>query len=563
MLFPYPVFLSLAVVASFGAAALAQEAPPVTVAPSTLEAAPVAPVAPEVPVVQSAPVAQGSMSIAQWLTEDTTLVKIGGRQLDAVPLRAFYLQRGYTAAWSNPTAIINDVQALAYAEGMTPELYGIPTTSSEAERDILVSDSLARFARDVAIGRVSPTRSVGGMGPGLRGTVDPVAFLVDVSANKAAPALVEALAPPYAGYTRLKAALPKYRALVAAGGWRAIADGPSIKPGISDARIPLVRARLIATGELDASAAHGNVLDSALSVALKKFQTNNGMEPDGAVGKQTLTALNISAEDRLRQLESNLERWRWMPRTLPNTHIVVNLPAARLEFIKDGEIKLSMRTVVGDRGHPTPTMMTTMMAVIVNPTWTVPASIASKEILPKLRTNPDYLAKSNMQILSSSENGVHATGQGVDWSRHTSFPYQIRQAPGPGNALGYIKFALNNNDGIYLHDTPSRSYFKRAERALSHGCIRLERPLSLAQEVIAGDSSAGRINGMISAGGTKTLGVKAQVNVYLTYMTAWADDDGTVHFRSDVYGHDGRLRTALKRGETMADTSDSVTKRGS
>lgn len=496
--------------------------------------------------------AQTPVEVQRRLEDASGTAKVGDRVVELANLREFYRERGYRLAWSGTgqTAadrLLSDIQTIAQAEGLPPEPYAVGEASSEFDRDLLVSDALARFARDLATGRVSPTRLVGGMGPETRPAVDGTRLLRDLAAGKDLVASVDPLPPAYAGYHRLRRALELYRTLVRNGGWTAIPDGPSIKPGMEDDRVPALRKRLIATGELDAKHDKGKQLDQTLSAALKLFQSRHGIEADGAVGKATLAALNVSAEDRLKQIMANMERWRWMPRSLDPTHIAVNLPAAHLELVRNGEIHMAMRVVVGDVQHQTPTMQTTMTSVVLNPTWTVPPSIATKEILPKLRKDPGYLVANNMQILDEFPDGsIQAQGVGIDWHRYSKFPWRIRQAPGPDNALGQVKFNLSNQDDIYLHDTPKRQYFGRIFRALSHGCVRLERPVALAQALVPGEFTD-KVESLIAENATKTVKLDKPLTVYLMYMTAWADDDGTVHFRDDLYGHDGRLKAALKR----------------
>lgn len=492
---------------------------------------------PEVPV-----------EVQRRLEDGAGSIRIGDRVIDPAALRDFYRQRGYRLAWSDSAPhLLQDAQAIAQAEGLIPENYEVDGAGSDIERDLLVSDALARFGHDLAIGRVAPTRLVGGMGPETRPGFDSSGFLRIVAASGDLNASAAALPPAYAGYHRLQRALAHYRALAQRGGWTAIPDGPSIKPGQEDDRLPPLRKRLIALGELAPQHDKGKTLDQTVVTALKRFQGRHGIEADGAVGKATLAALNVSAEDRVRQILVNLERWRWMPRSLDSTHIAVNLPAAQMELVRDGEIQMTMRVVVGDVQHQTPTMRTAMTSVVLNPTWTVPPSIATREMLPKLRKDPNYLVANNMQILDAFPIGSpEAQGQGIDWHKYRKFPWRIRQAPGPDNALGQIKFNLSNDDDIYLHDTPKRQYFGRIFRALSHGCVRLERPVALARALVPADWSD-KVDDLILAADTKTLKLERPLTVYLMYMTAWADEDGTVHFRDDLYGHDGRLKAALKR----------------
>ncbi|MBC7950468.1 MAG: L,D-transpeptidase family protein [Rhodospirillaceae bacterium] len=495
------------------------------------------------------------VDVQRRLEDATGIAKIGDRTIDLAPLKDFYRQRSYRLAWSGSgeataARLLMDLQAIALAEGLVPETYGVPATGSDIEHDILVSDALARFGRDLATGRVSPSRLVGGMGPESRPAFETDKFLRDLAGGKELITQATALPPAYAGYHRLRQAMEKYRELVRAGGWTAIADGPSIKPGNEDDRVPMVRKRLIASGELEAKHDKGKLLDGQVSAALKRFQLRHGIEADGAVGKATLAALNVSADERLRQIQANMERWRWMPRALDSLHIAVNLPAAHLELVKNGEIQMAMRVVVGDVKHQTPSMVTTMTSVVLNPTWTVPPSIATKEILPKLRKDPNYLSSNNMHILEAfPEGSPQAQGVGLDWHKYSKFPWRIRQAPGPDNALGQVKFNLSNQDDIYLHDTPRRQYFGRLFRALSHGCVRVERPVQLAQALVSSEW-AQRIDDLIIDANTKTLKLEKPLTVYLMYMTTWADEDGTINFRDDLYGHDGRLKAALKRPRT-------------
>ncbi|MCR6630660.1 MAG: L,D-transpeptidase family protein [Magnetospirillum sp.] len=504
--------------------------------------------------------AETPVEVQRRFEDSAGTVKIGERIIDLMPLRDFYRERGFRLAWGGlpgqaaAERLLGEVHAVATAEGMQPDQYAVTLASagSELDRDLLVADALVRFGRDLATGRVTPSRLVGGMGAETRPAFDSTKFLRELAGGKEFASLAEPLPPAYAGYHRLKRALERYRALAGAGGWTAIPDGPSIKAGMEDDRVPLVRKRLIATGELDAKHDKGKVLDQHLTSALRRFQQRHGIEADGAVGKATLAALNVSADERLKQILANMERWRWMPRTLDATHIAVNLPAAHLELVRNGEIQMAMRVVVGDVQHQTPTMQTTMTSVVLNPTWTVPPSIATKEILPKLRKDPNYLASNNMQILEAfPEGSTQAQGLGIDWNKYGKFPWRIRQAPGPDNALGQVKFNLSNQDDIYLHDTPKRQYFGRLFRALSHGCVRLERPVALAEALVPSEY-ASKVDDLIAETNTKTLKLERPLTVYLMYMTAWADDDGTVHFRDDLYGHDGRLKAALKKARTSA-----------
>lgn len=497
--------------------------------------------------------------VQKRLDEDGGLARIGDRVVELAPLKDFYRKRGWKLAWSGGgesagDQMLMDIQAYAMAEGLSPESYAVPATNSDMEHDLLVSDALLRFGRDLATGRVGPSRSYGGLGPETRPGFDATAFLAKVAEGRPLSDLVDRLPPAYAGYQRLKTALEHHRQVARGGGWPAIPEGPSIKPGMEDERVPALRRRLVAGGELEEGQGKGKVLDDRLVAALKRFQHRHGLAADGAAGPQTIAALNVSAEDRVRQLQVNLERWRWMPRRLEPLHVAVNIPAQMLELVDHGEVKMKMRVVVGDLKHPTPGLQATMTSVVLNPTWTVPPSIASREILPKLKKDPNYLASNNMRILDAfPDDSPLAAGVGVDWASYDAgrFPFRLRQQPGPDNALGLVKFNLKDSDDIYLHDTPQRSAFSRPYRALSHGCVRLEKPVELAQAVLA-DVWDEKLDDIIAEKQTKTLKLERPVTVYLLYWTAWVEDDGSVHFRDDIYGHDARLRSALRRARQPA-----------
>lgn len=487
------------------------------------------------------------------LNAESGIIRIGDRAIDLPPLKEFYRQRGYKLAWSGVSGenqashALADAQTIAFSEGLSPDVYVAPRASSDIERDLLVSDALLRLGRDLASGRVVPTRAVGGMGPETRPSFDGTRFLNDLAKGKSLAAQIRPLLPAYAGYVRLRNAQEKYRRFVQQGGWPTIPDGPSIKPDQEDDRVPALRKRLIASGDLASELSQGTVLDAPLQEALKKFQAIHGLDPDGSVGKRTLAALNVSAQERLNQIAMNLERWRWMPRRLAAEHIAVNLPAAQLELVENGLIVLTMRAIVGDVNHPTPTMLTSMPSLVLNPTWTVPPSIASHEILPKLRKDPNYLAINNLRILDVPEDSPQVQGQGINWAQMgDTMPYRLRQSAGPDNALGQIKFNLSNRDDIYLHDTPKRGYFGRHYRALSHGCVRVERPVDLAEAVL-GNAWRGKVPDQLAENNTKTLRLERTLTVYLLYMTSWADDEGVIHFTEDMYDNDARLKAALKR----------------
>jgi len=479
---------------------------------------------------------------------------------DSRTLREFYRARGYHLAWTGPKGaagarLLDELPNLAAAEGLDRSPYVLPTSSStEIEADVLQSSALLRLGHDIAIGRVDPDRAFGGFGGKNRNGFDGVRFLRGLADGKALSDQAAAFQPPFVGYLRLKEGLERTRAIARAGGWPSIPDGPKLVPlETVDERLPILRRRLIASGDLDPALADGTAYDAPVVEAVKRFQRRHGLDPDGTIGARSLAALNVPVEVRLRQIAANLERWRWMPHQLGRLHVSVNIPAASLDLVEDGAVALSMRVVVGDTRHPTPSMDTSMSSVVLNPPWSVPTSIVNNEILPKLRRDPNYLANSNLQIADYPEDSPEAAGDGIDWNAiGKKFPYRLRQPPGPDNALGQLKFNLRNADDIYLHDTPNHRAFSRAFRALSHGCIRLEDPVGLG-EILLGNRWQGRLGENLNADKkTRTLKLERNIPVYLVYFTAWVDPTGDINFREDIYGHDRRLGQALRQSRAPA-----------
>ncbi|KIL98314.1 hypothetical protein CCC_03597 [Paramagnetospirillum magnetotacticum MS-1] len=477
---------------------------------------------------------------------------------DGKALRDFYRARQGLPAWSGDNAasgkaLLAQISGLALAQGLDPAAYALPTGAGEMDADVLISAALLRFGRDLSVGAVLPARNLGGFGAETRGEFDGARFLKALAEGKPLTEQIDVISPQYVGYMRLRDGLEKARAIAAAGGWPSIPDGAKLVPGDTDDRVPVLRRRLIASGDLGDGLAEGRTYDAPLAEAVKRFQLRHGLEPDATIGGKTLAHLNVPADARARQIAVNMERWRWMPHSFGRHHIAVNIAAQQMEVVEDGAVAMSMRVVVGDVKHPTPSMSTTMSSVVLNPAWRVPTSIANKEILPKLRKDPNYLTSSKLQIVDYPEGSPESAGDGVDWNAiGKKFPYRLRQPPGPDNALGQLKFNLTDSDDIYMHDTNNRRVFGRSYRALSHGCVRLERPVELG-ELMLGPRWQGKLAENIAANrSTRTLMLERTTQVYMMYWTAWTDEAGILHFRDDIYGHDRRLMTAMERSRSPA-----------
>lgn len=283
------------------------------------------------------------------------------------------------------------------------------------------------------------------------------------------------------------------------------------------------------------------VFDTTLQEYVREFQWQYGLKPDGEFGSQTMAALNVTLEDRVKQIAINLDRWRWCNRRWGEQHLMVNIPAYIVQAYESDELVHEQITVVGSRIHRTPVFQDMMLFVEFNPYWNVPYSISSREILPKLRTDDNYLARNNMLLLSG---GKKVNPANVDWSEiySNNFPYRIRQEPGPKNALGRVKFLFPNEYSIYLHDTPSQKPFKETIRAYSHGCVRLYEPIRFAEYILDGSKyDAEKIKKTLDRKKNKRIELDEPIPIYILYFTTWVDKENNLRFQPDVYKRDRDL----------------------
>jgi murein L,D-transpeptidase YcbB/YkuD len=282
-----------------------------------------------------------------------------------------------------------------------------------------------------------------------------------------------------------------------------------------------------------------------IKLALRSFQTRNGLDADARAGVKTLEALNLSAAERANQIAANLERWRHLPRQLGERHIAVSIAGYTLDLIENGTSIFHTRVIVGKARSRSPMFRATVSAVTFNPPWNIPPSIASREILTKLKHDPGYLAAHDMVIVG---RGDDPSGLTVDWNSMSArnFPFRLQQRPGLKNSLGVIKLEMPNKFNVYLHDTPAKSLFAQPQRSFSHGCVRVQHPGELARLVLNHDDwDADAIERSMKPGATRTVKLHHPVPVYLLYWTVFVDADGAVNFRDDLYGHDAPIEEAL------------------
>ena len=416
-----------------------------------------------------------------------------------------------------------------------------------AKAELYWSAFFLKYASDLKVGRFLPTK----IEPKLywqRKTIDMVAALRLVAALGEMDKFFDAWQPQIPDYLRLKQALSEYRATEQAGGWPLVPIGDLLKPGMQDENVPLLRRRLAVTEGAPAEPPSGQekIYTDDLITAVKRFQTRHGLDADGLVGKRTYFQMNIPVAERIRQIIMTMERWRWMPEDLGKDYIKVNIAGFELRRVTNGQRVDQMRVVVGTPYHQTPVFSDKMDYVEMNPYWNVPHSIAIKEMLPKLRARPQSLVSQGYEAVFN-DKPVPLTA--IDWNRYSAdnFPVRLRQKPGPDNALGRVKFMFPNRFNVYMHDTPSRSLFGESERAFSHGCVRLARPIDMAVEVLnqLDGWNRARIERVLAGGERTVVSLKRPIPVHITYATAWRDAQGDVQFRPDIYRRDERLYAAL------------------
>ena len=340
---------------------------------------------------------------------------------------------------------------------------------------------------------------------------------------------------------RLQAALDMYLQIAENGGWPALPGGPTIEPGSDESRVPALAKRLIVTGDLDARERPFTVYDDALQAAVRRFQARHGLETDALVGRKTLQALNVPVEARVAQLRSNLGRSSEVFDRGLADFLLVNVPAFEATLVRGGETLMTTKVIVGETESETPLFEAQLKHVVINPTWTVPYSIASKELLPTIQRDPGFLARGGYNVFDRDNQRVDPAT--VDWKslRANYFPYTLVQRPGCANELGRIKFVFPNDYGVFMHDTPNKHLFARDSRAFSHGCIRMDNPIGFAERVLEPEGwTRDDIVTQLETTETVTVPLSEPIPVIVTYLTALVGQDGTVYFYRDIYGRDER-----------------------
>ena len=343
----------------------------------------------------------------------------------------------------------------------------------------------------------------------------------------------------------LEAAIQRYQSIAASGGWPVIPGTRMIRPEDNDERIPVLRQRLMISGELARrqSDGFGFSFGDDLEGAVRRFQYNHGLRVSGRVDKPTLLALNVSAQARLAQLRLNQQRLRELvAQRMEDRYVLVNVAAFQLEAVERHQVELRHRVIAGKPERQTPTVRATIKALNFFPYWRVPDSVASLDLIPRLMKEPEYLQKEQIRVLTGSFSGPQIDPANIDWRMADTNKIKFRQDPGPQNALGLVRLDMPNSEGVYMHDTPMKPLFNQRGRAFSAGCVRVQDVFTLAEWVARNEpgwEQPGRAQEILNAGQAYDLNLTRPVPVYFTYITAWAEPDGRVQFRPDIYGRDG------------------------
>lgn len=494
-------------------------------------------------------------------------------------LRRFYADRSHVPVWRNSphwsdkAALAVQYLANAEREGLSARDY-MPVSELSAPAgdtvgavaDMRLTAALMRYAVDVSSGRAAPEK----FDPDLfihPRRPDPVMLLGEGLAAADFGVWLDSLPPAHGPYRSSRDGLTRLLRIVAEGPWPQLSDGTVLRAGDRDPRIAVLRAQLARWGDLTASPLSADppadtadtaphtpqgalFFDAALADAVTEFQRRHGLAADGIVGAQTRRALNMTPSGRARQLALNMERWRWLAPQLGPRHIQVNIADFSLIAISPDGDTLHSSVIVGRDYRQTPVFSDRIVGLVLSPSWTPPVTILRKDLLPRLREDPDYLIRKRFRVFEGwGEAAREVDPASVDWRNvsTSNLRYWLRQAPGPDNALGGVRFTLTNDFGIYLHDTPERDLFSRNKRDFSSGCVRVQEAEQLALFALKGDPHwpPDKLRAAMTSGESRIVKLSEPLPVHILYLTAWVDKAGRFQFRDDIYGRDTLLRQAL------------------
>jgi murein L,D-transpeptidase YcbB/YkuD len=504
--------------------------------------------------------ATGDSAVADQLRQTITgkLDRIVSRKADRDGVEAFYKARDYAPLWVNSGAATERAKAaMAYlgqadtvgldpADFPAPDFKSAVTAETLAEDELKLTAAVLTYARQAQIGRIHFTRVSADIQFDLVAP-EPAKVLAKLAEDGDAAKALDSYNPPQAEFKALREKLAELRKN---GGVQAkaeddkkqdlvkVPEGKLLRPGMKDARVVVLRKRLDVTGDKE-----NPLYDDAVRDAVKTFQTENDIDVDGNLGPNTVRALNgekkvarTPAADPVDTVIVNMERWRWLPRDLGDPHVIVNIPDYTLTLWNDDKVYWHTKIVVGKPGKSTPLLSAEMKFITVNPTWNVPPSIIENEYLPALQQDPQALDRIGLKLTQDADGTIH-----------------IAQPPGAGNALGRIRFNFPNKFLVYQHDTPDKYLFAKEERAFSHGCMRVQNPLTYGEKLLSlvlpqEHYTEARLEKMFG-GNEININFPKNIWVHLTYQTAFVDDSGKLVLRKDVYGRDQRMIQILKGSE--------------
>lgn len=487
----------------------------------------------------------------------------GERLWQSRALARFYRARQGRSAWSG-----RDAEDIAQAirgvsrDGLNPADYHLktieqmiasrqdaPSPEREGDLDILLSDAVAAMADHVRYGRVRPVTLNPTWNVDPRENAPPLEQrLAEIRSAPDLSRAIEAQRPDHFIYKGLVRELARLRDAEDEGGWSRVGTGRPIQPGTRSERVADVRRRLEASGEYRGGAGSDPMrYDARLVDAVKRFQERHRLPADGVIGPGTVSAMNMGVHGRVDQVRANLERARWVLSGLDDEFLLVNIPAFKAYLIRGRRPIWEARTQVGDEYMKTPSFKSKMQTVVFNPDWTLPPSIAKYEVLDAMRNGENVLMKWGLRVYDRRGREVHPAA--INWDAPPErFPYTLRQLPGSRNPLGRVKFLFPNKYSIYLHDTPNKHLFAARDRSVSHGCIRVENAMQLAELLLRDQIGSGGVRNAVAQGHTRNVALEHPIPVVIVYWTVSVGASGGVHYADDIYGYDPPLAAALNGG---------------
>jgi murein L,D-transpeptidase YcbB/YkuD len=494
---------------------------------------------------------------------------------ELIPL--FYKQRDFEPAWTREGVLLPQAEVLiqnlkrADTEGLRPADYHSAkienlvknlkklnrrnkksTTLMLSDLDFLLTDAFLSYATHLVRGKVDPdTLEVAWNGSCV--DEDLVHTLENALASNKVGEALDKFTPHHSFYLNLKKTLAFYRKLAAKDNWRPLPDLSQLRKGDKGKQVRALSERLFILGDIPKEKIERKkVFDDTLEEALRHFQKRHGLEVTAIVDPPTLAALNLTPAERIREIELNLERWRWLPHDLGQRYIYVNIANFHLDVFENGEKVMSMKIVAGTQTWQSPDFSSQMTYLVINPYWNAPSSVLLKELINYIRQDQNYLTSNKMVLLQGRGFGEKEIDpKTINWSEvnEKNLNFRLRQDPGPLNVLGRILFAFPNKYDVFLHDTPYQEDFSKATRAFSHGCIRAEKPVELATYVLRDMPGwdMQKILAAIDENCEQIVKLNGPINVHFLYCTVWQDEDGTLQFRADIYERDKRLAAALNQ----------------